>query len=161
VYRRSIPPGVMDDGLTAEAAVLPAGLRVAITHDFMEIYGGAERVTQEMAVAFPDAPLTAILARPEVAERMGVAGRVSSLLPPRAGVYRHYRLLTAGFPALADATRLPDADVVLSSSYAFAHRLRARNDAPRVCYCHSPLRFAWTMTEHYLGSAAARASPGG
>jgi glycosyltransferase involved in cell wall biosynthesis len=128
---------------------LPSGLRVAITHDFMEIYGGAERVTQEMAIAFPDAPVTAILARPEVAERMGVAERVSTVLPARPGVYRNYRLLTAAFPALAGATRLPDADVVLSSSYAFAHRIRARNDAPRVCYCHSPLRFAWTMTSGY------------
>jgi glycosyltransferase involved in cell wall biosynthesis len=128
---------------------LPAGLRVAITHDFMEIYGGAERVTQEMAIAFPEAPVTAILARPEVAERMGVADRVSSVLPARPGVFRHYRLLTAAFPALVDRARLEDCDVVLSSSYAFAHRLRARNDAPRVCYCHSPLRFAWTMTSGY------------
>ena len=132
-----------------KASELPSGLRVVITHDFMEIYGGAERVTQEMAIAFPDAPVTAILARPEVAERMGVANRVSTLLPARPGVYRNYRLLTAAFPALTDATRLPEADVVLSSSYAFAHRLRTRNDAPRVCYCHSPLRFAWTMTSGY------------
>jgi glycosyltransferase involved in cell wall biosynthesis len=137
------------DASSQSAPTLPPGLRVAITHDFMEIYGGAERVTQEMAIAFPDAPVTAILARPEVAERMGVAGRVQSLLPPRPGIFRHYRLLTAAFPALADATRLPEADVVLSSSYAFAHRLRTENDAPRVCYCHSPLRFAWTMTSGY------------
>src|SRR5690606_16095139 len=39
--------------------------------------------------------------------------------------------------------------------YAFAHRLRSRNDAPRVCYCHSPLRVAWAMTESY-GEARAR-----
>jgi glycosyltransferase involved in cell wall biosynthesis len=142
-------PLLANDKSSQLASELPAGLRVAITHDFMEIYGGAERVTQEMAMAFPDAPVTAILARPEVAERMGVGERVRSLLPSRPGIYRHYRLLTAAFPALTDRTRLPDADVVLSSSYAFAHRLRAANDAPRVCYCHSPLRFAWTMTSGY------------
>ncbi len=39
--------------------------------------------------------------------------------------------------------------MVLSSSYAFAHYLRTLNDAPQVCYCHSPLRFAWSMTEAY------------
>jgi glycosyltransferase involved in cell wall biosynthesis len=124
-------------------------VRVAITHDFMEIYGGAERVTQEMALAFPDAPITAILARPEVARRMGVANRVRTLLPARRGIYEHYRLLTPVLPLFTDRARLPEADVVLSSSYAFAHRLRSVNDAPRVCYCHSPLRFAWTMTEGY------------
>jgi glycosyltransferase involved in cell wall biosynthesis len=122
---------------------------VVITHDFMETYGGAERVTAEMAIAFPEAPVVAILGREEVAERMGVADRFTSILPPRPGLLRNYRLLAPVLGALADRRRLPEADVVLSSSYAFAHRLRSRDDAPRVCYCHSPLRFAWSMTESY------------
>jgi glycosyltransferase involved in cell wall biosynthesis len=137
-------------------------LRVVIAHDFMETYGGAERVTEEMAKAFPDAPVVAILGREEVAERMGVADRFRSLLPERASLLRHYRLLTPAFPALVDRWRLPDADIVLSSSYAFAHRLRPRGETRRVCYCHSPLRFAWTMTDRYQeewggGTASKRA----
>jgi glycosyltransferase involved in cell wall biosynthesis len=123
--------------------------RVVITHDFMELYGGAERVTAEMAIAFPQAPVVAILGRPEVAERTGVADRFRSILPPRPALLRHYRYLTPLLGALCDRVRVEEADVVLSSSYAFAHRLRSRNDAPRVCYCHSPLRFAWSMTEDY------------
>lgn len=124
-------------------------MRVVITHDFMETYGGAERVTAEMAIAFPRAPVVAILGRREVAERMGVAERFRSLLPPRPALLRHYRYLTPLFGPYVDRVRLEDADVVLSSSYAFAHRLRSRNGAPRVCYCHSALRFAWSMTESY------------
>jgi glycosyltransferase involved in cell wall biosynthesis len=123
--------------------------RVVIAHDFMETYGGAERVTQEMAQAFPDAPVFTILGRPSVAARMGIEDRFHSLLPPRPRLLRDYRLLTPLFPALIEKARLPEADVLLTSSYAFAHGLRTRNDAPQVCYCHSPLRFAWTMTESY------------
>lgn len=115
----------------------------------MEAYGGAERVTAEMARAFPAAPVVAILARRSIAARMGVEERCETILPPRPALLRHYRLLAPVLGAIADAYRLPPADVVLSSSYAFAHRLRSRNDAPRVCYCHSPLRFAWSMTESY------------
>jgi glycosyltransferase involved in cell wall biosynthesis len=126
-----------------------AARRVVITHDFMETYGGAERVTAEMAIAFPEAPVVAILGREEVAARMGVADRFRSLLPPRPALLEHYRLLTPVLGAYADRVRLQEADVVLSSSYAFAHRLRSRNDAPRACYCHSALRFAWSMTESY------------
>jgi glycosyltransferase involved in cell wall biosynthesis len=115
----------------------------------METYGGAERVTAEMAIAFPEAPVVAILGRRDVAARMGVEDRFRSLLPAREGLLRHYRYLTPVLGAYADRVRLEEADVVLSSSYAFAHRLRSRNDAPRVCYCHSALRFAWSMTESY------------
>jgi glycosyltransferase involved in cell wall biosynthesis len=124
-------------------------VRVLITHDFMETYGGAERVTAEMALAFPEAPVVAILGSREVAARMGVEDRFRSLLPARPALLRHYRALTPVLGAFADRVKLPEADVVLSSSYAFAHRLRSRNDAPRVCYCHSALRFAWSMTDSY------------
>ena len=66
-------------------------MRVVITHDFMELYGGAERVTAQMALAFPDAPVVAILGRPEVAARTGVADRFRSILPPRRRLLRDYR----------------------------------------------------------------------
>lgn len=128
---------------------------MVIAHDFMETYGGAERVTEEMAKAFPDAPVVAILGRPEVAARMRVDGRFRSLLPARSRVLRHYRLLAPVYGPLVDRFRLPEADVMLSSSYAFAHRIRTRNDAPRVCYCHSPLRFAWSMSDSYRRAWAA------
>jgi glycosyltransferase involved in cell wall biosynthesis len=124
-------------------------MRVVITHDFMETYGGAERVTAEMALAFPEAPVVAILGSREVAARMGVEDRFRSILPARPLLLRHYRGLTPVLGAFSDRVKLPEADVVLSSSYAFAHRLRSRNDAPRVCYCHSALRFAWSMTDSY------------
>ena len=118
--------------------------RVVITHDFMETYGGAERVTQEMALAFPDAPVVAMLGRPAVAERMGVASRFHSVLPARPRLLRRYRVLAPAFPLIADRVRLPEADVVLSSSYAYAHRFRTPAGAPRVCYCHSPLPVSYT-----------------
>lgn len=123
--------------------------RIVITHDFLETYGGAERVTREMAIAFPNAEVVAILGRESVARRMGLEGRWRSILPRREGLLERYRLLTPAFPALLGGVRLPAADAVLSSSYAFAHHLRTRDDAPQVCYCHSPLRFAWSMGQSY------------
>lgn len=123
--------------------------RVVITHDFAEVYGGAERVTQVLAQEFPDAEVWTIAGRQAIAERMGIADRWRSILPENEAVLKRFRLLTPVYPALLAARRLPEADVVLSSSYAFAHYLRTKNDAPQVCYCHSPLRFAWSMTDAY------------
>ena len=134
------------------AAVAPSAdraPRVVITHDFAEVYGGAERVTEALAAEFPDAEVWTILGRPEIAERMGIVGRWRSLLPARERLLRRYRLLTPVYPAWLASRRLPPADIILSSSYAFVHHLRTSNDAPQVCYCHSPLRFAWSMTDAY------------
>ncbi len=128
---------------------------MVIAHDFMETYGGAERVTAEMARAFPEAPVVAILGRRRVADRMGVGDRFSSILPARTRLLAHWQLVTALCPAIVDRVRLPAADVLLTSSYAFAHGFRTVNDAPQVCYCHSPLRFAWTMTGAYQQQWAA------
>ncbi len=50
---------------------------------------------------------------------------------------------------LRAGAQLPEADVLLTSSYAFAHAFRTRNEAPHLCYCYSPLRFAWSMTDEY------------
>lgn len=83
-----------------------------------------------------------------------------TLLPPRPRLLADYRRLTPLLAAACDLMRVPDADVVLSSSYAFAHRLRSRNDAPRLCYCHSPLRFAWSMTASYRREWAPRGTAG-
>lgn len=131
--------------------------RVVVTHDFMEAFGGAERVTAEIAHAFPDAPVYALLGRPEVAERMGVAERFHSVVRPRPGVLAHYRFGAPAWGAIADHTALPEADVVVSSSYAYCHRMFPAGGAHSVCYCHSPLRFAWSMTDHYRAQWA----PGG
>lgn len=123
--------------------------RVVVAHDFMETYGGAERITAEIAKGFPEAQVVAIMGQEWVAERMGVADRFTSLLRPTPSLLRHYRLLTPVLPLIVDRLRVPDADVIVSSSYAFAHRLRSRNRAPRVCYTYSPLRFAWAMNDAY------------
>lgn len=133
--------------------------RVVIAHDFLETYGGAERVTQELAAEFPDAPVVAILGRPAVARRMGIEGRWRPLLRPRPALLRGYRRLTPVFPGLVRAARLPEADVLVSSSYAFAHQFRVPG-APHVCYCHSPLRFAWSMTDDYERRWAAGSAGG-
>lgn len=126
-----------------------AAPRVILGHDFMETYGGAERIVREMGRIFPDAPLYAILGRAAVAHRMEMDGRFHGLLPARPRLLREYRALAPAFPAYLSRVRLPPADVLLTSSYAFAHHMRTENDAPQLCYCYAPLRFAWSMEDDY------------
>src|SRR5688500_395396 len=77
-----------------------AELRVAIAHDFAETFGGAERLVGILAEAFPDAPVHFILARPEVAERMGVINRFDTSLAASPALFRYYRALAPVYPLL-------------------------------------------------------------
>ena len=147
--RRAARQAAARDRRTLRKRSSTHGPKVVITHDFMETFGGAERVTAELAAAFPDAPVIALLARESVVARMGLRGRVEAVLPEKQSLLRNYRLLTPILPALADRAEMPECDVVVASSYAFAHRLRPSPETPVVCYCHSPLRFAWSMTDSY------------
>lgn len=131
--------------------------RITIAHDNLWWYGGAERVAASFAQMYPEAQFWAILGRRDVADRMGVTDRLRLVLPERRAVLSNYRRMAPLYPALLKARPLPDTDLLLTSSFAFAHHFRTRNDAPQLCYCYSPLRFAWSMTEEYgveLGMAA-------
>jgi glycosyltransferase involved in cell wall biosynthesis len=135
-------------------------IRAVIAHDFSEVFGGAERIAAVIAELFPRAPFWSILGRRSVAQRMGVADRAHTLLPERERLLRHFRLLTPLYPILVRRQSLPPADVLVTSTYAFAHGFRTENDAPQVAYCYSPLRFAWSMTgayeDRWAGTPAAR-----
>jgi glycosyltransferase involved in cell wall biosynthesis len=135
-------------------------MRVVITHDFFETFGGAERVTAEIAAAFPEAPVYAILGRRSVAARMGIDDRVRTVLPGRTRLFTGYRALAPAYSAIVRAARLPDADVIVSSSYAYAHAFRAPERAAKLCYCHGPLRHLWSQAADYAahlpGGAAGR-----
>ena len=122
---------------------------ITIAHDNLFWYGGAERIVATIAEAFPEAPFWAILGRQEVADRMGVGDRYRALLPEHKALLANYRKLAPLYPGLLRARPLPETDLLLTSSFAFAHHFRTRNDAPQLCYCYSPLRFAWSMTEQY------------
>src|SRR4051794_12033513 len=152
-HSRSRPRGRPDDEwpLRCHAMEGPetSKIKAVIAHDFSEVYGGAERIVASIAEVFPDAPFWSILGRPSVTRRMGIGDRAHTVLPPRKRLLRGYRALTPLYPAIVRAKRLPPADVLITSTYAFAHGFRTENDAPQVAYCYSPLRFAWSMTGEY------------
>ena len=55
----------------------------------------------------------------------------------------NFRRLLPLYPIAVERLSLPPADVVLSSSSAFAHGVRVPDGAVHVCYCHAPFRYAW------------------
>jgi glycosyltransferase involved in cell wall biosynthesis len=118
--------------------------RVAIAHDWLTVPGGSEQVVLALLGMFPQAELFTTVYDPrpwprEITERPVHASWLSRL----PGAARHYPKL---LPLMSSAFRsfdLSGFDLVLSSSHAFAKNVRAPAGAPHVCYCHTPMRYAW------------------
>jgi len=117
--------------------------RVVVAHDWLVSYAGSERVVEALMATFPGAELmTAVIRRDRVPPALATAE--PSFLQYVPGAPDHHTWL---LPALPLAWRLRRAvraaDVVISSSHSCAKAVRVANGIPHVCYCHTPMRYAW------------------
>jgi len=63
-------------------------------------------------------------------------------------IHRHHQPYLLLYPRAFDRLKLDGFDLVLSSSSAFAKGVRAPVGVPHICYCHSPMRFAWNFDRY-------------
>ncbi|MGI8794815.1 MAG: glycosyltransferase [Acidimicrobiales bacterium] len=120
--------------------------KVAIVHERLTELGGAERVAEQMALIWPDATIhTALLDRSTLPD--GIVGRevtstwLQRLYRPRGNAgYAHLLPL---LPSAIAGIDLDHADLVVTSHFAFANRVRVRPGVPVVSYTHTPARWLW------------------
>jgi glycosyltransferase involved in cell wall biosynthesis len=119
-------------------------VKIAIVHDFLNQYGGAERTVEALHEAFPDAPIFTTFFCPEdlppVFARMDVRTSFMQRMP---GLRKHFKKYLLLYPLAVRSWDLSGYDVILSSSSAFAKGGRVPPGALHVCYCYTPMRFAW------------------
>jgi glycosyltransferase involved in cell wall biosynthesis len=131
--------------------------RVAVVHDWLVTHAGAERVLAHILDLAPLADvftLVDFLPEPDRAQ-LGLQGRrvTPSWIQRSPGAQRHFRKWLPLLPHAIERFDLSGYDVVLSSSHAFAKGVRKHPSATHVCYCYTPMRYAWAMTEEYLTAA--------
>lgn len=126
-------------------------MKVAIVHDFLLKLGGAERVVASLAKIFPKAPIFTLLYDEDVVGSVFPADRVkTSFLQEYPGFLRkRYRYLTNKMPRAIEELNFEGFDLVISSSSAFAHGIITPVDTKHLCYCHSPMRYAWDYCNEY------------
>jgi glycosyltransferase involved in cell wall biosynthesis len=127
-------------------------MKVAIVHDWLVTYAGAERVLEQVLAMYPDADLYSLIDFVPATERGFLAGHpvhTSFLqhLPGMRGGYRKYLPLMTFAIEQFDLSRY---DMVLSSSYAVAKGVLTGPDQLHLCLCHSPMRYAWDLQHQYL-----------
>lgn len=118
-------------------------MRVAILHDYLNQYGGAERVLEVFLELFPEADLYALLYDEQ---RTGgrFRGRVTKTSFLDFGfVRRNHRLFLPFMPLASEKLKSREEyDLIISSSAGYAKGFGVRGKY-HICYCHSPLRYAW------------------
>ncbi len=130
-------------------------MRVALVHDYLTQYGGAERVLAALHDLFPEAPVYTSLYAPEhLPETFRTWEIHTSPISRIPGAARTHRAWLPLYPTLFRqiGRQLHDFDVVISDSSAWSHHADPGPDIPHVCYCHSPARFLYG-DHHYLGPA--------
>jgi glycosyltransferase involved in cell wall biosynthesis len=118
--------------------------RVAVVHDWLTIPGGSEQVVLELLEMFPQAELFTSIYDPAPWPAQITQRRVhSSFLGRLPGAARHYPKLLPLMNAAFRSFDLSRFDLVLSSSHACAKNVRTLPGTLHVCYCHTPMRYAW------------------
>jgi glycosyltransferase involved in cell wall biosynthesis len=137
------------------AAKRPSFRRVAIVHDWLVVVGGGEGVLRELIAMFPDCDLFTVVDFLSDADRARLLGKRAKTtfiqkLPFAKNKYRSYLPL---MPFAVEQIDLSDYDLIISSSHAVAKGVITGPDQLHICYCHSPIRYAWDMQHQYLRQA--------
>lgn len=125
-------------------------MKVAIVHEWLTVYGGSERVVEEIHKLFPEAPIYALVYdkdnMPERFKQYDIRTTFVQKMPFAKKKYPNYLPL---MPRAFEALDLTEYDLVLSSSTACAKGVITRSDAIHICYCHTPMRYAWEFYYEY------------
>ena len=128
-------------------------IRVAIVHDWLTGMRGGEKCLEVFCELFPDATLFTLLhdkgSVSSVIENMDIK---TSFLQKIPGIFRRYRNFLPFFPKAIESFDLSGYDLILSSSHCTAKGVKSPPGALHICYCYTPMRYAWTFFDEYFSS---------
>ncbi len=127
-------------------------MRIALIQDWLTEFGGAEKVFEAILELFPDADVYTLTSHERVLSKLGINHEnvhesFIARLPFGRSKYRNYLQL---FPKAIESFDLSDYDVIISSSYSVAKGVITNSNQLHICYCHSPVRYAWDLYHQYL-----------
>lgn len=128
-----------------------AAPRVALVHDWLTGMRGGEKVLEVLCGLFPEAPIYTLFHVPgSVSAAIERHPIHTSFLQRAPGARRHYRRYLPLFPAAIEDFDLGGYDLVVSTSHCVAKGALAPPGAFHLCYCHTPMRYAWDQERAYF-----------
>lgn len=127
-----------------------SSVKIAIVADWLTTYAGAEHVLLDIVRTFPQTPIFTTVAKPRSLGPLFGADIRPTRLQRLYRMVRRHQLLLPFLPRAVESIDLRGFDCILSSSHAVGKGVVPPSGAVHVCYCHTPVRYAWEMEEKYL-----------
>lgn len=125
-------------------------MRVAIVHDDLVQWGGAERVLEGIAEVFPDAPIyTSVFDNQDITlgQKFGSRKVITSFLQKIPGWRKMYKVFLPLYPIAFEQFDFSSYDLVISQSTRFSKVVITKPGTKHLCYCHTPPRFLWNFSK--------------
>jgi glycosyltransferase involved in cell wall biosynthesis len=128
-------------------------VKVAIVHDWTTQYSGGERVLEQLLALYPDADLYCGADFVPLSERAFFGGKIpkTTFIQRLPFAANHFRIYLPMMPFAVEQLDMRSYELVISSSFAFAKGVVTGPDQLHICYCHSPIRYAWDLEHEYRG----------
>ena len=129
-----------------------SALRVALVHDWLTGMRGGEKALEVLCETYPDADLLTLFHVPNsVSPTIERLRPKTSFLQRIPGIKRIYRYCLPLFPLAIEQFDLDKYDLVISTSHCAAKSVVKSGRAQHVCYCFTPMRYAWDQFDTYFG----------
>lgn len=124
-------------------------MNVALAHDYFLQSGGGERVVAELHGMFPGAPIyTTVVNRRTLWAELQDAEFEETWMRYLPSIYHSYRKYFVLYPMAMRSHKLAPTDLLISSSSAVGFHVTVPPGVPHICYCHTPMRFAWAVDQY-------------
>ncbi|NTV30911.1 glycosyltransferase family 4 protein [candidate division WWE3 bacterium] len=134
--------------------------KVAIVHDVLHRYGGAERVVEQIAKIWPDADIytSRYISHPETSE---IASKKihTTFMQQLPWFNMLAKLYTPFFPFAFESLDLRAYDIIITSTAHFAKGVLTNPDQLHICYCHTPPRFLYQYSSESKSRKSGILSP--
>lgn len=130
-------------------------LKIALVHEWFTTYAGSEKVLEMMLSEFPEADVFCLIDYLPTAHRAQLMGRTprTTYLQHIPFIRRIYRYALAMMPFAIEQFDLSGYDVIISNCHAVAKGVITGPDQLHICYCYSPMRYAWDLQPQYLSES--------
>ena len=130
-------------------------MKVAIVHDWLVTNAGAEKVLKEIIELYPNADIFSLVDFLNEKDRKEILkGKFakSSFIQKLPFAKKHFRNYLPLFPKAIESLDVRKYNLIISSSWAVAKGVKKHNNQLHICYCHTPIRYAWDLYEEYTSS---------